>query len=76
MVISKLNEGILQALAHDLGGIYLHPTNDNQDLKQLVQLVQKREKEMIEERTMAQREEQYPWFLLISFILLAVEWLL
>jgi Ca-activated chloride channel family protein len=75
VVISKLNEGILQALAHDLGGIYLHPTNDNHDLKQLVQLVQKHEKEMIEERTMAQREEQYPWFLLISFILLAVEWL-
>ncbi len=34
-------------------------------LKQLVQLVQKHEKEKIEERTMAQREEQYPWFLLI-----------
>jgi hypothetical protein len=38
--------------------------------------VQNREKEMIEERTMAQREEQYPWFLLVSFILLGIEWLL
>ncbi len=76
VVISKLNEGILQTLAQDLGGIYIHPCQDNHDLKQLVQLVQNREKEMIEERTMAQREEQYPWFLLVSFILLAVDWLL
>lgn len=76
VVITKLNEEILQNLASDLGGIYLHPTTNNNDLKQLVHLVQKREKETIEERTMAQREEQYPWFLLISFILLAIEWLL
>ncbi len=76
VVISQLNEQILQNLAQDLGGIYVHPTADNQDLKQLIQLVQKREKQMIEERTMAQREEQYPWFLLVSFILLGIEWLL
>jgi Ca-activated chloride channel homolog len=76
VVISKLNEGILQNLAHDLGGIYIHASKDTNDLRQLVQLVQNREKEMVEERTMAQREEQYPWFLLVSFILLGIEWLL
>ena len=76
VVISKLNEDILQTLAQDLGGIYIHASKDSNDLKQLVRLVQNREKEMIEERTMAQREEQYPWFLLVSFILLSIEWLL
>lgn len=76
IVISKLNEVILQTLAHEMGGIYLRPSSDERDLDRLVDLVQNKEREIFEERTMAQREEQYPWFLLLSFILLAIEWLL
>jgi len=76
VVISALNEEMLQSLAADVGGIYIHPTQDAHDLSKLINIVQQKEKEMIEERTMAQREEQYPWFLMISFIFLAIEWLL
>ena len=76
VVITQLNEGILQTLAQDVGGIYIHASPTDADLQQLIALVQKREKEKIEERNYAQYEEQYPWFLMVSFILLLVEWLL
>lgn len=76
IVITKLNEEILRSLASEMGGIYLRPSSDDHDLDRLIDLVQKKEREIFEERTMAQREEQYPWFLLVSFILLAIEWLL
>lgn len=76
VVITSLNEELLQALAKEVGGIYIHARPDTNDLKKLTQLVQQKEKEMVEERTMAQAEEQYPWFLIISFIFLSIEWLL
>ena len=76
VVISALNQGILQTLAHDVGGIYIHATHDTKDLNTLISLVQKKEKEKIEERKISHFEEQYPWFLMVSFLLLAIEWLL
>ena len=76
VVISRLNDGILQNLAQDVGGIYIHATQDQNDLSTLIHLVQKHEKEKRDERTFARLEEQYPFFLIISFICLAIEWLL
>lgn len=78
VVISQLNQGILETLASDLGGIYISCADSkaNHDINQVVRLVQQREKEAIEERTLVQPEEQYPWFLLVSFMLLGAEWLL
>jgi Ca-activated chloride channel family protein len=76
VVISQLNDGILQNLAQDVGGIYIHATHDHNDLNTLITLVQKHEKEKNDERKFARLEEQYPVFLLITFICLAIEWLL
>lgn len=76
VIISSLNDQTLQALAADLGGIYIHATPNADDLRALVRLVEMREKEQIEERSMTQLEEQYPIFLFVSFILFALEWLL
>jgi Ca-activated chloride channel family protein len=76
VIISSLNDQTLQALATDLGGIYIHATPNADDLRSLIRLVEMREKEQIEQRSIAQLEEQYPIFLFVSFILFALEWLL
>ncbi len=76
IVISRLNEGILHTLAHDSGGSYIAMTKDDADLKKLVHQVQQFEKEKIEDKHFSKLEEQYPYFLLISFICIALEWLL
>lgn len=62
VVISALNEGILQTLAHDVGGIYIHATKDSNDLATVITLVRQKEKEKIEEKKLAYYEEQYPLF--------------
>lgn len=76
VVISALNEGILQTLAHDVGGIYVHATKEQHNLKQLIALIEKREKEKIEDKKFLKHEQNYPAFLAAAFILLMIEWLL
>ena len=76
IIITHLNDELLQNLAQDLGVIYLHASSDNTDVNQLVSLVMQREKEKREEKTFGQLQEQYPYFLLVSLVLLLIEWLL
>ncbi|MCA9770666.1 VWA domain-containing protein [Candidatus Dependentiae bacterium] len=76
VVISKLNEGILHALAIESGGMYMHATSDVTDISMMVRNVQNVEKEKIEEKTFSSLQEKYYWFALVSFVLLALEWLL
>lgn len=76
IVISRLNEGILHTLAQDAGGSYVRFTKDATDTRLLVSQVQKFEKETLADKTYMRLEEQYPYFLLISFVCFAFEWLL
>lgn len=76
VVITALNEGILQNLAHDVGGIYVRAQKNEKNLEQLIHLIESREKEKTEEKKLIHYEQQYPFFLSISFILLILEWLL
>lgn len=76
VVISRLNEGILNAVARDSGGMYIHMTSDATDLKTLVTQIHRFEKEKIEDKTFSHIDEQYPYFLAIGFILLLIEWLI
>lgn len=86
VVITALNEGILQTLAQDVGGVYVHESSyaqamadrakGDKNLEQLIRLIEAREKEKIEEKKVSQYEQQYPFFLAISFVLLIIEWLL
>lgn len=76
VVITALNEGILQSLAHDVGGVYVHAEKGTNNLQQLIALIEKREKEKIEEKKFAQYEQNYPAFLALSFALLIIEWLI
>jgi len=76
VVISRLNEGILHTLAQDAGGTYLRMTDSDNDLNILVSKVNAFEKEHLEDRTYARMEEQYSYFLLVSFFCFALDWLL
>lgn len=76
VVISRLNEGILNAVAHDSAGIYIRMAADATDLKTLTSQIQRFEKEKIEDKTFSRVDEQYPYFLIVGFILLMIEWLL
>lgn len=75
VVISRLNQEILQQLVHEVGGQYVH-IKDKNGLNTLINTIQKYDKEKFEERTWTQLQEQYPYFLVVSFICFALEWLL
>ena len=76
VVISKLNEGILRSLAHDVGGVYLPVSQDDEDVKQVEVWVSRFEKEIFDDLKLSLHEDQYPWFLLGSFLCFLLEWIL
>jgi Ca-activated chloride channel family protein len=76
VVISRLNEGILYRLAEDTGGVFVPISQDDSDIKKIHTFVTSFEKERLEDRFVRQFQEQYRYPLLISFICLALEWLL
>lgn len=76
VVISRLNEGILQTLANDSGGSYLRTTKDDTDLCHLVSKITAFEKDKFDDKKVDMFEECYPYFLLVAFICLALGWIL
>lgn len=76
IIITRLNDELLHNLATQLGGLYIHASADKTDVTQMVSLVMQKEKDQREEKTYGQLQEQYPYFLLVSFLLLLIEWLL
>lgn len=76
VVITHLNEGILRSVAQDSGSIYVSATADDSDIRSLVRAVSSFEKEKIEDKKIAMLEDQYHYFLFISFICLLLEWIL
>jgi Ca-activated chloride channel family protein len=69
VVVSRRNDGILYALAHEAGGVYIPMTSDERDVEALVAQVTAREKELFGEKTVTHADELYPYGCLISFIL-------
>ncbi len=76
IVISRLNEGVLNALAQDVGGTYFRATQSREDITNLVAHIQTFEKERLEHEQYQERDEKYHYFLALGFALLLVEWLL
>ncbi len=76
VVISRLNEGILQVLARDSGGKYLQATSDTHDITQLKQWVEQFEKEHFDDKHIQAYEERYYYFTGLGLLLLLLEWLL
>ena len=77
VVMSKLNEGILKNLSQQTGGVYIHATPDKEtDIAQFIQLVQKFEKDALDDACMQKYQEQYPYCIALSLLCFALEWLL
>lgn len=76
VVISRLNEGILSSLSQDAGGTYIRATDGDEDIISFVRAVQSFEKEQFAEQKLSRYEDQYHYFLLVSFICFALEWIL
>ncbi len=76
IVLTKLNEVLLQETCKQLKGSYLLATHDDTDIKHVAGLVKKFEKERISDKKVSLYEEQYYWFLGLAWILLALEWIL
>ncbi|OGB83927.1 hypothetical protein A3F66_02165 [candidate division TM6 bacterium RIFCSPHIGHO2_12_FULL_32_22] len=77
IVISKLNEQMLAKLSEDSGGVYIKLTeNSNQDLDQIYKHVQNFEERSLGSRSLEKYENQYPYFVVISFVCFLLEWML
>lgn len=76
VVISRLNEEILYTLSHDAGGKYIRATHNDDDVATFISAVNRFEKEQFAEQKMSRYENQYHYFLFVSFLCFAFEWIL
>ncbi len=76
VVISQRNDGILNALANDLGGIYVPASTDGNDLEQIIKKIHQIEKARFEDKKINQMEDRYQWFLFMGLLCLLAEWIL
>ena len=76
VVITRLNEKFLYDLAQQTGGVYIHMTENDDDIKKLVLQIQRFKKQRLDDTTYAQKNEQYCWCAGISFLCLLTEWIL
>ena len=73
---SYFNESLLKNLVTQIGGVYITPTKNDDDIEKIYAKVQRFEKEKFGKRNMTAKQEQYPWFIGISYICFLLEWIL
>ena len=71
----EIDEKLLESIASQTGGLYFRAT-DNERLKDIYQEINKLEKTEMEEFKYSNAKEMYRKFVLISFILVFLEWIL
>lgn len=76
VVMSKLNESVLRELSDKSGGKYIHAVESDQDIQELISWVQEFETDTLESKKINRLEEQYPYFIWVSFACLLLEWVL
>lgn len=76
VVITKLNKGILTALSESCGGSFILGSKNDDDLNKIIHKINRFEKEKFDDKKLSYLEEQYPYFLVVSFICFALEWIL
>ncbi|MFQ6031575.1 MAG: VWA domain-containing protein [Candidatus Zixiibacteriota bacterium] len=76
VVVSRLDEVTLQKIALTTGGKYYHATSGEMELDKIYDEISKMEKKELEGKLLTQYEDRYQYFLLISIILLTIEFLL
>ncbi len=73
MVLTKLNEELLQQIAEITNGIYTRSRNEDFGLEGIVERLNQIEASELTEITFAEYDEQYQWFLGIAIVLLVAE---
>lgn len=76
VVISRLDEALLEQLVNNSGGTYIHAMHNESDIAQLSQLLQKFEKEKIEEKKKQMYQDKYHYSVAISLLFFLLAWLL
>jgi len=76
VVMSCLNENLLMSIAQQAGGKYVRATQSDDDIKVLIHTINKFEKDNYEDKSFETMQEQYPYFVAISFLCFALEWIL
>ncbi len=76
VVVSQLNKFALSELAKETGGRAIFVEKDTVLLEELVNRIKQFDKERQEMAIVPSLKEQYPWFLLTSFVCMLLEWVL
>lgn len=76
VVISRVNEGILESLARDVGGIYVPITHDMKDMQRIVNAVQAFEKEQLDDKKIQSLQDRFHYFLAAATACFILEWML
>lgn len=76
MVVSRLNEALLQQIATTSGGAYIRATNADFGLEQIVAQIEKMEQGELTTLRFEEYNEQFQWILAIAAVLLLLESLL
>lgn len=76
VIMSRLNEKLLLDIALQSGGKYVHAVESDDDINLLINSINKFEKDKMEDKSFEALQEQYPYFIAISFICFALEWIL
>ena len=73
MVLTKLNEELLQQIAEATEGIYTRSRNEDFGLEGIVERLNQIEASELTEITFAEYDEEYQWFLGVALLLLVAE---
>lgn len=76
MVLTKLNEELLQQIAEATEGIYTRSRNEEFGLEGIIERLNQIEASELTEITFAEYDEEYQWFLGVALLLLVAEVLL
>lgn len=76
IIMSRLNEKLLIDIALQSGGKYVRAVENDDDIRLLINSINTFEKDTLEDKTFEALQEQYPYFIVISFICFALEWIL
>ena len=73
MVVTKLNEQLLNDIASATGGVYIRSTNSSFGLEEIVAELDKMETTQLTRRNFEEYDEEYMWFLGVALLLLVIE---
>ncbi len=76
MVVSRLNEAMLQDLALSSGGSYVRATNRSVGLEEIVSQINKMDNEEFSSMMFDEYNEQYQYVLIITLLLLIIEFII